>query len=80
VNQYVNQKHFIDWCNTGSCQAAKEYPERDWERMVTFYQFPKEYWKHLKTTKIVESPFAGLRLRTEASKRYKKVINATAII
>jgi transposase-like protein len=54
--------------------------ERDWERMVTFYQFPKEHWKHLRTTNIVESPFAGLRLRTQASKRYKKVANATAII
>jgi putative transposase len=53
---------------------------RDWERMVTFYQFPKEHWKHLRTTNPVESPFAGLRLRTDAAKRYKKVDNATAVI
>jgi putative transposase len=48
--------------------------------MVTFYQFPQEHWVHLRTTNIVESPFAGLRLRTATSKRYKKVDNATAII
>jgi putative transposase len=29
---------------------------------------------------VVESPFAGLRLRTDAAKRYKKVANATAVI
>ncbi|MCL5966984.1 MAG: hypothetical protein M1550_07300 [Deltaproteobacteria bacterium] len=28
----------------------------------------------------MESPFAALRLRTEAAKRYKKVSNATALI
>jgi hypothetical protein len=29
---------------------------------------------------VVESPFAGLRLRTDAAKRYKKVENATVVI
>ena len=53
---------------------------RDWDRMVTVYQFPKEHWKHLRSTNIVESPFAALRLRTDAAKRYKKVENATAVI
>jgi len=75
-----HRRYFVTWCNKNSYQAAGECLERDWERMVTFYQFPKEHWKHLRTTNIVESPFAGLRLRTEASKRYKKAINATAII
>jgi putative transposase len=28
----------------------------------------------------VESPFAALRLRTDAAKRFKKVENATAVI
>lgn len=65
---------------------GKDYPkavetlERDWERMVTFYRFPREHWKHLRTTNVVESPFAAVRLRTRAAKRYKKVSNATALI
>jgi transposase-like protein len=54
--------------------------ERDWDRMITFYDLPKDHWKHLRTTNIVESPFASVRLRTNASKRYKKVANATALI
>ena len=48
--------------------------------MVTFYRYPKEHWTHLRTTNVVESPFASVRLRTEAAKRYKKVDNATAVI
>ncbi len=53
---------------------------RDWERMVTFYSFPKEHWLHLRTTNLVESPFSAVRLRTEASRRYKRVEGAKAII
>jgi putative transposase len=52
----------------------------DWERLVTFYQFPREHWRHLRTTNVVESPFAAVRLRTTAAKRFKKVDSATAII
>jgi transposase-like protein len=48
--------------------------------MVTFYDFPREHWKHLRTTNPVESPFAAVRLRTNAAKCYKKVVNATALI
>ena len=47
---------------------------------MTFYQFPREHWVHLRTTNIVESPFAAVRLRTTAAKRFKKVENATALI
>jgi transposase-like protein len=54
--------------------------EKDWERMVAFYDFPREHWKHLRTTNVVESPFASVRLRTDAAKRFKKVENATALI
>ncbi len=48
---------------------AVEVLERDWDRMVTFYRFPREHWKHLRTTNVVESPFAAVRLRTDAAKR-----------
>jgi transposase-like protein len=50
------------------------------ERLVTFYQFPREHWRHLRTTNVVESPFATARLRTGAAKRFKQVDSATAII
>ena len=52
----------------------------DWERLVTFYHFPREHWPHLRTSNVIESPFATVRLRTTAAKRFKKVENATALI
>jgi putative transposase len=71
---------FLGWCRKGGYRSAGETLIRDWDRMVTFYQFPREHWKHLRTTNIVESPFAALRLRTDAAKRFRKVENATAVI
>ncbi len=71
---------FLGWCRKEGYRSAGETLIRDWNRMVTFYQFPREHWKHLRTTNIVESPFAALRLRTDAAKRFRKVENATAVI
>jgi putative transposase len=48
--------------------------------MLTFYRYPREHWVHLRTTNIVESPLAALRLRTDAAKRFKRVERATAVI
>src|SRR5215470_2433221 len=61
-------------------RKAAETLCRDWERMVTFYSFPKDHWTHLRTTNPVESPFSAVRLRTDAAKRFKKVANAEALI
>lgn len=63
-----------------TCPKAVEILKRDWERMVAFYKVPKEHGRHLRTTNIVESPFAAVRLRTSAAKRFKKVRNAEALI
>jgi transposase-like protein len=52
----------------------------DRERLVTFSQFPREHGRHLRTTNVVESPFAAVRLRTAAAKRFKKVDSATVMI
>jgi transposase-like protein len=71
---------FQEWCRKKGCQKAGELLEQDWERMVAYYSFPEEHWIHLRTTNVVESPFAAVRLRTDAAKRYKKAENATAVI
>jgi transposase-like protein len=71
---------FLRWCQREGYKTAGDTLLRDWERMVSFYQFPKEHRRHLRTTNVVESPFAALRLRTDAAKRYKKVENATVVI
>ena len=64
----------------GQYPDAAALLERDWDRMVTFYDYPEAHWQHLRTTNVIESPFASVRLRTNAAKRYKKVANATALI
>jgi transposase-like protein len=74
------KKEFAQWCQRNGEAAASELLEQDWERMVTFYSFPKEHWRHLRTTNVIESPFAAVRLRTDAAKRYKRVTHATAVI
>jgi transposase-like protein len=74
------KQKFQSFCERNQCPQAKELIERDWDRMVAFYSYPREHWKHLRTTNIVESPFSAVRLRTDASRRYKKVENATALI
>lgn len=74
------KQQFQSWCERNQCLQASELIEADWERMVAFYDYPREHWKHLRTTNIIESPFSSVRLRTDASRRYKKVENATAVI
>ena len=71
---------FQHWCRQRGLTQAAELIEQDWDRMVTFYNYPKKQWQHLRTTNPVESPFAALRLRTDAAKRFKKVENAQALI
>jgi len=47
---------------------AVEILENDWDRMVAFFDFPKEHWKHLRTTNPIESTFATVKLRSRVTK------------
>ena len=60
-------------------KAVKTVVE-NWERLTTYYDFPCEHWRHLRTSNVVESPFSRVRLRTTASRRFKSQINATCLI
>ena len=71
---------FQHWCGKKGLEAAADLIDQDWDRMVTFYNYPKQQWQHLRTTNPVESPFSALRLRTDAARRFKKVANARAVI
>lgn len=51
--------------------AAADTVGRDWEDFVTFSDFPTERWVHLRTSNPLESGFAGVRLRTDATKRMR---------
>ncbi len=47
---------------------AVERLVKDRERLLSFYDFPAEHWKHIRTTNPIESTFATLRLRTVKTK------------
>ncbi len=76
----VGRDTFVIWCRERGYQAAAETLLRDWDRMVCFYAYPQPIWQHIRTTNPVESPFAALRLRTDAAKRNKRVDRATAVM
>ncbi|KKL54977.1 hypothetical protein LCGC14_2260020 [marine sediment metagenome] len=41
---------------------------KDRDALLTFYDFPAEHWKHVRTTNPIESTFATVRLRTYRTK------------
>lgn len=41
---------------------------RDREALLTFFDFPAEHWKHLRTSNSIESTFASVRARTDVTK------------
>ena len=53
---------------------AAKYPKateclgKDRKELLVFYDFPAEHWLHLRTTNVIESVFATVRLRTEKTK------------
>jgi transposase-like protein len=71
---------FQDWATARGFSKAAQLISHDWDRMTAYFSFPREHWKHLKTTNPIESPFASARLRTDAAKRFKKAENAEAVL
>mgnify|MGYP002082565438 FL=1 len=61
------QRLINDWKQVGYLKAA-ECLERDLERLLTFHAFPIEHTRHLRTTNPIESPFASVKLRTNAAR------------
>ena len=47
---------------------AAERLVKDRERLLSFYDFPAEHWKHIRTTNPIESTFATVRHRTVKTK------------
>jgi transposase-like protein len=43
---------------------AAECLEKDRDALLTFYDFPAEHWKHIRTTNPIESTFSTVRFRT----------------
>lgn len=56
---------------------ATECLLKDRENLLTFYDFPAEHWKQLRTTNPIESTFATVRHRT---KKVKGCFSRTTIL
>ena len=76
----VKRDELVDWLHQERCPAAADTLLRDWEDFVTFYEFPVEHWRHLRTTNPIESVFASVRLRTNVVKRVRKRENALYLV
>jgi putative transposase len=48
----------------GACECLR----KDRDVLLTFYNFPAEHWRHLRTTNPIESTFATIRLRHRRTK------------
>jgi putative transposase len=49
-------------------EAACNCLKKDRDELLTFYDFPEEHWKHLRTTNPIESTFATIRHRHRKTK------------
>jgi transposase-like protein len=70
----------LAWLRRLDQPAAAATLERDWDDFTTFYDFPLEHWRHLRTSNPVESVFAGVRLRTNVVKRTRRRDNALYLV
>lgn len=61
------QRHFDDFIQIYGVKYPKaaECLQKDHEHLLTFYDFPAEHWRHIRTTNPIESTFATVRLRTD---------------
>jgi transposase-like protein len=44
------KRAFQTWATKKGVAAVGQALDHDWDRLVTFYQFPTAHWKHLRTT------------------------------
>jgi transposase-like protein len=69
TRQAANQAfdHFLEKYQA-KYDAACECLSKDRDVLLTFYEFPAEHWKHLRTTNPIESTFSTIRLRHRRTK------------
>lgn len=60
------ERHFDDFVQIYEAKYPKAVQclEKDRDVLLTFYDFPAEHWRHIRTTNPIESTFATVRLRT----------------
>jgi putative transposase len=68
--RYLAEKLIKDWRVAGYDRAA-DCLQNALRNLLTFFEFPSAHARHLRTTNPVESPFATIRLRTNAARRFR---------
>jgi len=65
-NKDEAERNFDAFIQTYSAKYPKatECLQKDRDVLLTFYDFPAEHWRHIRTTNPIESTFATVRLRT----------------
>jgi transposase-like protein len=65
-NKAEAQNHFDDFITIYEAKYPKatECLKKDQDNLLTFYDFPAEHWRHIRTTNPIESTFSTVRLRT----------------
>ena len=60
------ERAFNSFVNSYSAKYPKAVDclEKDRNALLSFYDFPAEHWRHIRTTNPIESTFATVRLRT----------------
>jgi len=60
------KRHFDNFLKVYEAKYPKatQCLEKDRDALLTFYDFPAEHWRHIRTTNPIESTFATVRLRT----------------
>jgi transposase-like protein len=76
---YLADKLIGEWKRVGYLKAA-ECLERALEKLLAFHAFPSEHARHLRTTNPIESPFASVKLRTNASRRFRSPQSALHLL
>lgn len=74
------KKLIKDWKKFAETEKAAECLELALERLLTFYEFPMEHAKHLRTTNPIESVFATIRLRTKPMKRFRSIKSGVHLV
>lgn len=72
-------RHFDNFIKVYEAKYPKaaECLEKDRAALLTFYDFPAEHWRHVRTTNPIESTFATVRLRTA---KVRGCFSATTVI
>ena len=77
--EHLAKRLINDWRAAGYEKAA-ECLEKALERLLSFHAFPEQHARHLRTTNPIESPFAAVKLRTNATRRIRSSRSALHLL